>query len=52
MMTVNKFLLYWRSNKEWYKYDNNGNPYLTDKAPEMAKKSFEQYKEHQKNICN
>ena len=32
----------WRENKEWYYIDEERDRYvLTDKAPEMARKSFE-----------
>ena len=39
---MTKMDIYWRSNPEWYDYadDDEGNPYLTDKAPEEAKISF------------
>lgn len=37
--------LYWKQNPEWYDYDENENPYLTEEAPEKAKKSFEKYLE-------
>jgi len=34
--------LYWRTNKSWYGFDPSVNDfYLTDDAPERAKKSFE-----------
>ena len=34
----------WRENKEWYCIDEERDRYvLTDKAPEMARKSFELY---------
>lgn len=35
--------LYWMTNSDWYDYDENEKPYLTDKAPEKAKVSFEKY---------
>ncbi|MCF2652113.1 hypothetical protein [Anaeromassilibacillus senegalensis] len=31
----------WMNNDEWFDYDENDFPYLTDKAPEEARKSFE-----------
>lgn len=39
---MTKMDIYWRSNPEWYDYanDDEGDPYLTDKAPEEAKISF------------
>ncbi|MGN0536605.1 MAG: hypothetical protein ACI4M3_01340 [Acutalibacteraceae bacterium] len=35
--------LYWKTNPEWYDYDENEKEYLTDKAPKEAKESFEKY---------
>ena len=37
--------LYWKTNPDWYDYDENEQPYLTDKAPEEAKESFKKYLE-------
>lgn len=42
-MTVNKERAYWRTNPEWYYWDN-GVIKLTNKATERAKKSFELYR--------
>lgn len=42
----------WKSNPEWYDYDENDEPYLTDKAPEEAKESFEIWKEIEKSEQN
>lgn len=36
---------YWASNKEWYGIDDNGNPFLTDKATLEAIESFKKYKQ-------
>lgn len=34
--------LYWRSNRDWWYFDREKNEYfLTDKAPERARRSFE-----------
>lgn len=41
-MTVNKERLYWYTNPEWYRWNDDGIE-LTDKATERAKKSFELY---------
>lgn len=44
--------LYWLTNSDWYDYDKNEKPYLTEKAPEKAKDSFKNYielKEHEKS---
>ena len=44
MMTANREYMYWHSNKEWYRINEEKDCYeLTDKAPERAKKSFELY---------
>lgn len=32
---------YWMTNPDWYDYDENEEPYLTDTAPPEAHKSFE-----------
>lgn len=47
-MIYNPKMFLWRSNPEWYDYDENEEPYLTDKAPEEAKESFEIWKKIQK----
>ena len=36
---------YWASNKEWYRIDEKGKPYLTDKATPEAIESFKKYKQ-------
>ena len=35
--------LFWMTNPEWYDYDKNEQPYLTDAAPEKARESFKSY---------
>lgn len=50
-MVRGEVYLYWLTNSEWYDYDKNEKPYLTEKAPEKAKESFKKYlelKEHEK----
>jgi hypothetical protein len=42
-MTANKESLYWKSNEEWYRVNDDGEFELTELAPERAKKSFELY---------
>ena len=42
-MVRGEVYLYWMTNPDWYDYDENENPYLTEKAPEKAKESFERY---------
>jgi hypothetical protein len=49
-MTANKEIIYWRSDENWYIYDQKSKTYrLTDKAPERAVKSFALLKDHYKN---
>ena len=43
MSVKNMELMYWNTNKEWYKLEN-GKIVLTDKAPERAKKSLEMWR--------
>lgn len=35
-----KNVCFWKTNPEWYDYDENGEPYLTEKAPPEAHESF------------
>lgn len=35
-----KKMTYWMSNPDWYDYDGQGNPYLTEAAPSEAVESF------------
>ena len=42
-MTANMESMYWRTNKDWYTVDDNGNYHLTEKAPDRAKESFKLY---------
>lgn len=49
-MHANTEIMYWHSNKEWYKINHDKDCYeLTDKAPERAIKSFEMYKNQNEN---
>ena len=43
-MLSDKYFI-WHENHDWYYIDDEGMPHLTDKAPEEAKKSFEEYME-------
>lgn len=43
-MTKAKFDLYWMTNDNWFKFDEDGKPFLTSEAPPEAVKSFENYK--------
>lgn len=36
--------VYWKSNPEWYDYDENDEQYLTEKAPPETHESFERCK--------
>ena len=38
-------ILFWSTNPEWYDYDENEEPYLTEKAPLSAHESFKKYRE-------
>lgn len=50
MMTANREFMYWCSNKEWYRINEEKDCFeLTDKAPERAKQSFELYKKVQQD---
>lgn len=42
-MVQGESYLYWFTNSEWYEYDDNENPYLTEKAPQKAQESFKKY---------
>lgn len=48
---MKKLDLYWMSNPEWFDFsdDENAEPYLTEKAPPEARKSFERYLEQRKS---
>ncbi len=43
-MTLDKERFYWNSNPEWWFIGDDGEYHLTEKAPERAKKSFEEAK--------
>lgn len=45
MLADAKKYLFWGTNPEWYDYDENEQPYLTEEAPDEAKKSFAEYLE-------
>ncbi|MCM1507120.1 MAG: hypothetical protein NC177_08315 [Ruminococcus flavefaciens] len=42
-MVRGEIYLYWITNLDWYDYDENEKPYLTEKAPEKARESFRKY---------
>ena len=42
LVNADKYL-FWRTNREWYDYDENEEIYLTDKAPEEARESYQNY---------
>jgi hypothetical protein len=48
-MVRGELYLYWFTNPEWYDYDKDEKPYLTEKAPEKAKESFKKYLELKEN---
>lgn len=41
---MTKLESYWITNKEWYGIDDDGNPFLTDKATPEAIENFEKFK--------
>ena len=43
MSVVGAVYFHWKTNPEWYDYDENEKPYLTDKVPKEARESFEKY---------
>ena len=40
---MRKYDMYWSSNPDWFEYDDDLFPVLTDNAPEDAKESFKNY---------
>jgi len=43
-MTTNMESMYWKTNKEWYYFDDEADDFkLTEKAPERAIKSYALY---------
>lgn len=47
-MSMHGEIMLWATNPEWYDYDENEEPYLTEKAPESAQKAFKEYLEIKK----
>ncbi len=43
-------ILKWKTNPEWYDYDENDEPFLTEKAPVDAHESFQKYLEAMKQM--
>ena len=51
MMTADKDLFLWKTNKDWYRFnEETGDFELTDKAPKEAIESFKKLKEREK-VC-
>ena len=50
MITKNSFISYWLSNRDWWRYDDKGNPTLLPSAPPKAKDSYKEYLKHQKDM--
>ena len=42
-MTTHFESLYWKSNPEWYRWNDESGYSLTDKATDRARKSFDMY---------
>lgn len=34
---------YWMNNKEWYSYNDEGDPVIKESAPQKAKESYEKF---------
>lgn len=51
-MNADLELFYWHSNPEWYRKGENGGYELTDKAPERARKSFEEANKSRREMKN
>ena len=51
---MTKLDLYWMDNPAWFDFtdDEDAKPFLTDNAPEEAKKSFEHYLEQIEKLEN
>lgn len=49
MMTADKSLFLWNKNDDWWDYDKNGKVFLTEKAPQEARESFEKLIKRTKN---
>lgn len=49
---MKKLNLYWMSNPDWFGFadDDEGTPFLTEKAPVEAKESFERFLEQKKSM--
>lgn len=44
-MMGKKFMFYWESNREWFTFVND-EPRLINKAPDLARKSYEEYQKY------
>lgn len=44
-MMGKKSMFYWESNREWFTFVND-EPRLTNKAPDFARKSYEEYQRY------
>ena len=51
-MTLDREILYWKSNPEWWYIGSDGKYHLTEKAPERAIKSFEEANKPRKEKKN
>ena len=40
---MRKYDMYWSSNPDWFAYDDDLFPVLTDRAPAEARESYENY---------
>ena len=45
---MRKLELYWRTNSDWFHFDENLRAVINDDAPEEAKESYRRYMEQRK----
>lgn len=46
---MRKLDLFWKTNREWYYYDEDLNVHIKSSAPDEAKESFKKYLEQKKD---
>lgn len=46
---MRKLDLFWKTNREWYYYDDELNVHIKSSAPDDAKESFKNYLEQKKD---
>ena len=48
---MRKLDLYWRSNKNWFHWTENGDAIINDDAPKEAQESYKRYLEQKKRAA-